>query len=60
MSAWYDKISEQAQPSPEFQIEGMDYCGADGGNPSLYAGRPDGIWSMIRGSWKSGEATAPM
>ncbi|MFF6779344.1 extracellular solute-binding protein [Streptomyces sp. NPDC012510] len=48
MSDWYAKTSEQAQSNPEFQIEGMDYFGADGGNPTLYAGQPATIWSMIR------------
>ncbi|MFD7319559.1 extracellular solute-binding protein [Streptomyces sp. NPDC059875] len=48
MSAWYGKTAEQAQSNPEFQIEGMDIFGADGGNPTLYAAQPAGIWSMIR------------
>ncbi|MEV6181011.1 extracellular solute-binding protein [Streptomyces sp. NPDC052015] len=48
MSAWYGKTAEQAQSNPEFRIEGMDYFGADGGKPTLYAGQPAGTWSMIR------------
>ncbi|WP_409468513.1 extracellular solute-binding protein [Streptomyces sp. HC307] len=45
---WWGKTAEQAQSNPDFQIEGMDYFGADGGHPTLYAGQPAGIWSMIR------------
>lgn len=48
MSAWYGKTAEQAQSNPEFQIEGMDYFGADGGDPTLYASQPATIWSLIR------------
>ncbi|MFE9019253.1 extracellular solute-binding protein [Streptomyces sp. NPDC007808] len=48
MSDWYGKTTEQARSNPEFQIEGMDYFGADGGDPTLYAGQPATIWSMIR------------
>ncbi|MFJ8362726.1 extracellular solute-binding protein [Streptomyces sp. NPDC093984] len=48
MSAWYGKTAEQAKSNPEFQIEGMDYFGAGGGNPTLYAAPPASIWSMIR------------
>ncbi|MFC9915378.1 extracellular solute-binding protein [Streptomyces sp. NPDC127197] len=47
-SAWYGKTAEQAQSNPDFEIEGMDYFAADGGNPTLYAAQPAGIWSMIR------------
>ncbi|MFF8280100.1 extracellular solute-binding protein [Streptomyces lateritius] len=48
MSAWYGRTAEQAQSNPGFQIEGMDYFGADGGNPTLYASQPATIWSLIR------------
>ncbi|WP_217215164.1 extracellular solute-binding protein [Streptomyces sp. AC550_RSS872] len=48
MSDWYGKTTEQAQSNPDFEIDGMDYFGADGGNPTLYAGQPATIWSMIR------------
>lgn len=47
-SAWYGKTAEQAKANPDFEIEGMDYFGADGGDPTLYATPPAGIWSMIR------------
>ncbi|MER5794032.1 extracellular solute-binding protein [Streptomyces sp. NPDC001980] len=47
-SAWYVKTAEQAQANPDFQIEGMDIFGADGGNPTLYASAPATIWSLIR------------
>ncbi|MES4908173.1 MULTISPECIES: extracellular solute-binding protein [unclassified Streptomyces] len=45
---WYGLTAEQAKSNPDFEIEGMDYFGADGGNPTLYASPPAGIWSMIR------------
>ncbi|MFF1723926.1 extracellular solute-binding protein [Streptomyces sviceus] len=48
MSDWYGKTTEQAHSNPDFEIDGMDYFGADGGNPTLYAGQPASIWSMIR------------
>ncbi|WP_137991630.1 extracellular solute-binding protein [Streptomyces vilmorinianum] len=48
MSAWYGKTAEQARSNPDFEIQGMDYFGADGGSPTLYSGQPAGIWSMIR------------
>lgn len=48
MSHWYGKTSEQAASNPQFQIEGMDIFGADGGHPTLWAGQPATIWSMIR------------
>ncbi|MCJ1676630.1 extracellular solute-binding protein [Streptomyces sp. APSN-46.1] len=47
MSAWYVKTAEQAQSNPDFQIEGMDYFGADGGNPALWSSQPATIWSLI-------------
>nr|WP_254409919.1 hypothetical protein [Streptomyces sp. AC495_CC817] len=48
MSAWYGKTAEQAKANREFEIDGMDYFTADGGDPTLYAGQPAGTWSMIR------------
>ncbi|MGW2047895.1 extracellular solute-binding protein [Streptomyces sp. NPDC001858] len=48
MSGWYGKTAEQAAANPDFAIEGMDIFGADGGDPSLWAAQPAGIWSMIR------------
>ncbi|MFI8324125.1 extracellular solute-binding protein [Streptomyces sp. NPDC085529] len=48
MSSWYGKTAEQAHSNPDFEISGMDYFAAGGGSPTLYAGQPAGIWSMIR------------
>lgn len=48
MSHWYGKTSEQAASNPDFRIDAMDYFGADGGDPKLWAAQPAGIWSMIR------------
>ncbi|MER5202735.1 extracellular solute-binding protein [Streptomyces sp. NPDC002825] len=48
MSGWYGMTAEQAKSNPDFEVDGMDYFGADGGTPTLYAGQPASIWSMIR------------
>ncbi|MER6424269.1 extracellular solute-binding protein [Streptomyces sp. NPDC001137] len=48
MSGWYGMTAEQARSNPDFEVDGMDYFGADGGNPTLYANPPASIWSMIR------------
>ncbi|MFF4520825.1 hypothetical protein [Streptomyces bluensis] len=49
------RAGEQVQSDSEFLIEGMDYFGADGGNPPLYAGQPAGIWSVIRKGASKGD-----
>ncbi len=48
MSHWYGKTAEQAASNPDFIIDGMDIFGADGGDPTLYAGQPATIWSFVR------------
>jgi putative aldouronate transport system substrate-binding protein len=48
MSHWYAKMAEQAAQKPDFKIWGMDIFGHDGGDPTLYAGSPAGIWSFIK------------
>ncbi|MCX4515434.1 extracellular solute-binding protein [Streptomyces sp. NBC_01619] len=48
ISHWYGKTAEQAQSNPDFEIDGMDIFGADGGDPTPYASQPATIWSMIR------------
>jgi len=48
VSGWYGTTAEQAKANPDFVIDGMDYFAADGGDPTLYATQPAGIWSMIR------------
>ncbi|MGW1886075.1 extracellular solute-binding protein [Streptomyces sp. NPDC001970] len=48
VSHWYGKTAEQAQSNPDFEIDGMDIFGADGGDPTLYASQPATIWSLIR------------
>ncbi|MGO4430350.1 hypothetical protein AB4Z54_69225, partial [Streptomyces sp. MCAF7] len=35
------------EPNPDFKIQGMDYFGADGGDPTLYLGPPANIWSFL-------------
>ncbi|GHK02210.1 lipoprotein [Streptomyces sp. Y2F8-2] len=48
MSGWYGLTAQQAKSNPGFQMDGMDYFAAAGGNPTLYAAPPASIWSMIR------------
>jgi putative aldouronate transport system substrate-binding protein len=48
ISAWYVKTAEQAQSNPDFEIDAMDYYGADGGNPTMWASQAASIWSLIR------------
>jgi putative aldouronate transport system substrate-binding protein len=48
MSGWYGLTAQQAKSNPGFEIDGMDYFAAGGGNPTLYAVPPASIWSMIR------------
>jgi putative aldouronate transport system substrate-binding protein len=47
ISQWYGRTVEQAAQNPDFEIGGMDIFGHDGGDPTLWAGSPAGIWSFI-------------
>ncbi|AXI80542.1 extracellular solute-binding protein [Peterkaempfera bronchialis] len=46
-AAWYGLTFEQAKPNPEFRIKGMDFFGAQGGDPVLYLGNQAGIFSFL-------------
>ncbi|MFF5567012.1 extracellular solute-binding protein [Streptomyces sp. NPDC012623] len=47
LSSWYGKTSEQATQKTGVTIWGMDIFGHDGGDPTLWAVSPAGIWSFI-------------
>ncbi|PWI15126.1 Tat pathway signal sequence domain protein [Streptomyces sp. Act143] len=47
ISQWWGRTAEQAQQNPEFKIWGMDAWGHDGGNPTIYAEEPAGIFAFV-------------
>ncbi|MGR6973036.1 extracellular solute-binding protein [Streptomyces cynarae] len=47
ISQWYGRTAEQATQNPQFKIWGMDVFGHDGGNPTLWAEQPAGIFAFI-------------
>ncbi|MFJ8538523.1 extracellular solute-binding protein [Streptomyces sp. NPDC093591] len=47
ISQWWGRTAEQATQNPDFKIWGMDVWGHDGGNPTIYAEQPAGIFSFI-------------
>ncbi|MEV7422412.1 MULTISPECIES: extracellular solute-binding protein [unclassified Streptomyces] len=47
ISHWHAKTAEQEAQNTGVVIWGMDIFGHDGGDPTLWAGSPAGIWSFI-------------
>ncbi|MBE8477692.1 extracellular solute-binding protein [Streptomyces justiciae] len=47
ISQWWGRTAEQATQNPEFKIWGMDVWGHDGGNPTIYAEEPAGIFAFV-------------
>lgn len=47
ISSWWGKMAEQAGQKTDFRISGMDIFGADGGDPTLWAGSPAGIFAFV-------------
>ncbi|SMQ19294.1 carbohydrate ABC transporter substrate-binding protein, CUT1 family [Streptomyces sp. Ag82_O1-12] len=47
ISDWWGKMAEQAGQKSDFRISGMDIFGADGGDPTLWAGSPAGIFAFV-------------
>ncbi|MFF9488735.1 extracellular solute-binding protein [Streptomyces sp. NPDC014676] len=47
MSQWWSRTAEQATQNPEFKIWGMDVFGHDGGDPTLWAQNPAGIFAFV-------------
>ncbi|MFF9201254.1 extracellular solute-binding protein [Streptomyces sp. NPDC014986] len=46
-SQWWSRTAEQATQNPEFKIWGMDIFGHDGGDPTLWAQNPAGIFAFV-------------
>lgn len=46
-SQWWSRTAEQATQNPEFKIWGMDLFGHDGGDPTLWAKNPAGIFAFV-------------
>ncbi|WP_369392194.1 extracellular solute-binding protein [Streptomyces sp. CG1] len=47
ISQWWSRTAEQATQNPDYKIWGMDIFGHDGGNPTLWAEQPAGIFAFI-------------
>ncbi|MBT2421019.1 extracellular solute-binding protein [Streptomyces sp. ISL-22] len=47
ITQWWSRTAEQATQNPDFKIWGMDIWGHDGGNPTLWAEQPAGIFAFI-------------
>ncbi|MET7702465.1 extracellular solute-binding protein [Streptomyces sp. NPDC005485] len=47
ISQWWSRTAEQATQNPDFKIWGMDVWGHDGGNPTMWAEQPAGIFAFI-------------
>ncbi|MDX3578923.1 MULTISPECIES: extracellular solute-binding protein [unclassified Streptomyces] len=47
ISQWWGRTAEQATQNPRFKIWGMDVYGHDGGDPSLWAEQPAGIFAFV-------------
>ncbi|WP_210592815.1 extracellular solute-binding protein [Streptomyces sp. GESEQ-35] len=47
ITQWWGRTAEQATQNPEFKIWGMDVWGHDGGNPTMWAEQPAGIFAFV-------------
>ncbi|MBC2906346.1 extracellular solute-binding protein [Streptomyces cupreus] len=47
ISQWWSRTAEQAVQNPDFKIWGMDVWGHDGGDPTIYAEQPAGIFAFV-------------
>ncbi|MGV9451321.1 extracellular solute-binding protein [Streptomyces sp. NPDC003635] len=47
ISQWWSRTAEQAAQNPDFKIWGMDVWGHDGGNPTMWAEQPAGIFAFV-------------
>ena len=47
ISQWWGRTAEQATQNPDFKIWGMDVWGHDGGNPTMWAEQPAGIFAFV-------------
>ncbi|MGW2518417.1 extracellular solute-binding protein [Streptomyces sp. NPDC001617] len=44
---WYGQQASQATQNPDFRVWGMDIWNHDGGNPTLWAANPAGIFAFV-------------
>ncbi|MCD9876786.1 extracellular solute-binding protein [Streptomyces guryensis] len=44
---WYGQQASQAAQNPDFKVWGMDIWNHDGGNPTLWAANPAGIFAFV-------------
>ncbi|AVV40217.1 extracellular solute-binding protein [Streptomyces sp. ID05-04B] len=47
ISQWWGRTAEQATQNPQFKIWGMDVFAHDGGDPTLWAEQPAGIFAFV-------------
>ncbi|MHC3473015.1 extracellular solute-binding protein [Streptomyces sp. 7R007] len=47
ISQWWSRTAEQATQNPDYEIWGMDVFGHDGGDPTLWAAQPAGIFAFV-------------
>ncbi|NUT28744.1 MAG: extracellular solute-binding protein [Streptomyces sp.] len=47
ITQWWSRTAEQAVQNPDFKIWGMDVWGHDGGNPTIWAEQPAGIFAFV-------------
>ncbi|MFE0249808.1 extracellular solute-binding protein [Streptomyces sp. NPDC059010] len=47
ITQWWGRTAEQAAQNPDFKIWGMDVWGHDGGNPTMWAEQPAGIFAFV-------------
>ncbi|MFI9175299.1 extracellular solute-binding protein [Streptomyces lincolnensis] len=47
ISQWWSRTAEQATQNPEFKVWGMDVYNHDGGDPTVWAEQPAGIFAYV-------------
>ncbi|ANS68325.1 lipoprotein [Streptomyces lincolnensis] len=50
ITQWWSRTAEQATQNPEFKIWGMDVYNHDGGDPTVWAEQPAGIFAYVNKS----------
>jgi putative aldouronate transport system substrate-binding protein len=50
ISQWWSRTAEQATQNPDFKIWGMDVYNHDGGDPTVWAEQPAGIFAYVNKS----------
>ncbi|MEV6794507.1 extracellular solute-binding protein [Streptomyces sp. NPDC051320] len=47
ISDWWGKTAEQRTQNPDFEMGAFDIFGPDGGDPTLWAGQPGGMFNFV-------------